>query len=76
MLRGLPIRPSHQLLLWTAPCGRGSALQPTLETATFLENLNTMTTWKLIGYLTLGAAVLTVLANARDIKRYVRMCTM
>lgn len=35
-----------------------------------------MTTWKLIGYLTLGAAVLAVLANSRDIKRYVRMRTM
>jgi hypothetical protein len=35
-----------------------------------------MNPWKLIGYLTLGAAVLAVLANSRDIKRYVRMCTM
>jgi hypothetical protein len=35
-----------------------------------------MNPWKMIGYLTLGAAVLAVLLNSRDIKRYIRISTM
>jgi hypothetical protein len=49
---------------------------PSHETAIFPADLITMNTWKLIGCLALGAAALVLLANSRDIKRYVRMCTM
>jgi len=35
-----------------------------------------MKTWEVIGYVALGAVVIGILANLRDIKRYIRISTM
>lgn len=35
-----------------------------------------MSTWEVIGYVALSAVVIGILANLRDIKRYIRISTM
>jgi hypothetical protein len=37
---------------------------------------DSMSTWEVIGYVALSAVVIGILANLRDIKRYIRISTM